>query len=229
MKRLLFSAALAAGLGLGAACRAGGARRGAAAAPGDPALRRRGAAGSAAVGSVAGRAPAATVVLLADPLEADGSLPGAVAPAGGAGIPRIELGVREGRIEPRISAAAMRSELSLVSKDDVFADVSAYFGLTESAFRHKFVLAGDRFSFRLSRPGLMVFENENRPSDRSYLYVAPTAAVTVAGEEGRYEIGGIGAGRHRFTAWNEARGVVDAAAVVQRGKTSTLDFVFPGR
>jgi hypothetical protein len=72
----------------------------------------------------------------------------------------------------------------------------------------------------------MLFEDENRPTDRSYLYVAPTPAFAVAGEDGRYEIARVPAGRRRFTAWNLEKGVRDAEATVRKGETTVLDFEF---
>jgi hypothetical protein len=137
-----------------------------------------------------------------------------------------QLRLRGGKIEPQICAASVGGEIVFTSEDETFSDVSAYYGLTELAFHRKFVLAGDRFSFTPVRPGLMLFEDENRPSDRAYLYVAPTPAFAVAGEDGRYEIARAPAGRRRFTAWNLEKGVRDAEATVRKGETTVLDFPF---
>ena len=145
---------------------------------------------------------------------------------GGEPTAGARLGLRGGSIEPRISACSLGGQIVLVSEDATFSDVSAYYGLTESAFHRKFVLPGDRFAFAPVRPGLMVLEEENRPTDRAYLYVAPTPAFAVAGEDGRYEIARAPAGRHRFTAWNLERGLLDAETMVRKGETTALDFPF---
>lgn len=212
MSRALFAAALAvASASLLASCRAE--------APAPPARRP-----PRAFGSLRGRAPAQTVVFLADALDPDGNLPWPA--AGESGKERVELRLAGGKIEPPVSAAPLRATLVLVSEDDTFTDISAYYGLTESAFRHKFVLRGDRFSFELDRPGLMAFENENAPTVRQYLYVTPTPAFAVAGAEG-YAIARIPAGHHRFTAWSLEKGILEGEAKIRRGETATLDFEFP--
>ncbi len=187
--------------------------------PAPPARRR-----PPAFGSVRGRAPARTVVFLSDGLDPEGNVIGAD-PAGSGGA-RLELRLSGGRISPEISAAPLHATLVLLSDDEVFSDISAYYGLTDSAFRHKFVLRGDRFSFELARPGLMAFENENSPAQRSYLYVTPTPAFAVAGESG-YAIAKVPAGRRRFTAWNLEKGLLDAEAEIRAGETAELDFTYP--
>jgi len=171
----------------------------------------------ASAGTVTGTAPAASVVFLSPPIaELPPPAPGGV----------LKLEIRNGRVAPRVSAAAAGSSLQITLLDSVFSDLSVYFGLSEMAYRHKFVTAGDVSRTKLSRPGLMTIENENAPTERAYVYVAPTACFALAGSDGRYRLENVPAGKRRFTAWDEKRGTQDREVVVPTGGTVMLDFEF---
>jgi hypothetical protein len=169
----------------------------------------------APLGAIAGHAPAGTVVFLSVPVS---QLP---PPASGAAL---KLGVQNGRAVPRISAAQIGSSLQITLLDSVFSDLSVYFGLSELAFRHKFVVSGDVSRTKLSRPGLMTIENENSPTDRAYIYVAPTGWFSVTGADGSYRLEGVPAGTRRVTAWEEAHGTQDRLVEVPAGGMVQLDF-----
>ncbi|MGH9441254.1 MAG: carboxypeptidase-like regulatory domain-containing protein [Thermoanaerobaculia bacterium] len=169
----------------------------------------------ASVGIVAGRAPAGSVVFLSVPVE---EVP---PPASGAAL---KITVQKGRVVPAISAAQLGSSLQITLLDSEFADLSVYFGLSELAFRHKFVLPGDVSRTRLSRPGLMTIENENSPTERAFIYVASTACFAIAGSDGRYRLQSVPAGKRRITAWDEAKGTEDKDVVVPAGGEVGLDF-----
>lgn len=170
---------------------------------------------AARAGTVAGAAPAGSVVFLS-PTVAE--LP---PPASG---PALRLTVRNGRVSPGISAAQLGSPLQITALDAVFSDLSVYFGLSELAFRHKFVTAGDVSRTRLSRPGLMTIENENSPTDRAYIYVAPTACFSIAGPDGRYRLSGVPPGKRRITCWSEKTGTQDREVAVPAAGVAQLDF-----
>ena len=170
---------------------------------------------AARAGSVAGAAPAGSVVFLSPSVA---ELP---PPASGSAL---RLTVRNGRVSPAVSAAQRGSSLQITSLDAVFSDLSVYFGLSELAFRHKFVTAGDVSRTKLSRPGLMTIENENSPAERAYIYVAPTACFAVAGPDGRYRLSEVPPGKRRITCWNEKTGTQDREVVVKAGETVVLDF-----
>jgi len=182
-----------------------------------PALFLAAAGSPAATGTIVGRSPAASVVFLSVPVsEVPPPAPG----------PAVRLAVQNGRIAPKISAAAIGSPLEITLLDSVFADLSVYFGLSDLAFRHKFVLPGDVSKTKLSRPGLMTIENENAPTERAYVYVTSTSHFAVVGSDGRYRLEGVPAGKRRVTAWDETRGTQDRDVVVPAGGTTTLDFEF---
>ncbi len=180
-----------------------------------PVLLLAAAGGQAAPGTVLGRCPAATVVFL--------SVPVAELPRPAPGL-AVRLAVQNGRVAPRISAAPAGSSLQITLLDTVFADLSVYFGLSDLAFRHKFVTQGDVSKTRLSRPGLMTIENENAPTERAYVYVTPTSHFAVAGSDGRYRLEGVPAGKRRVTAWDEKHGTQDRDVVVPAGGTVELNF-----
>jgi hypothetical protein len=161
------------------------------------------------------------VVFVSGPIDLAGE------PIPSAPAPPLKVEIRAGHLVPRITAARLGTELQILLTDDGFADLAAYFGLSELAFRHKFVLAGDRFSFSLSRPGLIVLENENRPTDRGYLYVTPADNFAIADGAGNYALPGVPSGKHWFTAWNEQSGVLEREAAVEPGQGLVLDFEFP--
>jgi hypothetical protein len=182
-----------------------------------PALLLAAAGGPAATGAVAGRSPAASVVFLSVPVsEVPSPAPGVV----------VRLAVEDGRVAPKISAAGIGSSLQITLLDTVFADLSVYFGLSDLAFRHKFVMPGDVSKTKLSRPGLMTIENENAPTERAYVYVTPTSHFVVAGSDGRYRLEGVPAGKRRVTAWDEAKGTQDREVVVPAGGIVELNFEF---
>lgn len=142
----------------------------------------------------------------------------------GAGGAALKLGLQNGRVLPRISAARIGSSLQITLLDSVFSDLSVYFGLSELAFRRKFVVPGDVSKTTLSRPGLMTIENENSPTDRAYIYVVSTPSFAVAGGDGRYRLEGVPPGKRRFTAWDETHGTQDREVVVPAGGTGELNF-----
>ncbi len=171
--------------------------------------------GAAPSGSIAGRAPAETVVFL--------SVPVAEMPSRGS-EPVLRLEIQNGRVQPRVSATPVGAALRIKSLDAVFSDFSVYFGLSELAFRRKFVLPGDVSKTKLSRPGLMTLENENSPADRAYIYVAPTPVFAISDSAGRYRLENVPAGKRRITAWDEKKGTRDRDVVVRPGATTVLDF-----
>ena len=168
-----------------------------------------------AAGTVAGRAPAGAVVFVAVPVS---EIPPPAAEAS------LRLGVEKGRVLPRISAAQLGTSLRITLLDTVFADLSVYHGLSELAFRRKFVVPGDVSLSTLKRPGLMTIENESSPTDRAYIYVAPTACFAVVGGDGRYRLEAVPPGKRRVTAWDETRGTEDREVVVPAGGTVQVDF-----
>lgn len=170
---------------------------------------------AAQAGTVAGHARPGTVVFL--------SVPVAEVPHP-ASDSLLRLGLQNGRVFPRISAAQIGSSLQITLLDTVFSDLSVYFGLSELAFRRKFVTPGDLSRTKLSRPGLMTIENENSPTDRAYIYVTPTPHFAVVTADGLYRLEGVPAGRRRVTAWDETRGTQDRDVVVPKGGTVELDF-----
>lgn len=173
--------------------------------------------GPAATGAVVGRSPASSVVFLSVPVsEVPPPAPGLA----------VRLAVQNGRVAPKISAAAIGSSLQITLLDAVFADLSVYFGLSDLAFRHKFVTPGDVSKTKLSRPGLMTIENENAPTERAYVYVTSTPHFAVVGGDGRYRLEGVPAGKRRVTAWDEARGTQDKDVVVPAGGAVNVDFEF---
>ncbi|HKB72269.1 MAG TPA: hypothetical protein VKH46_15620 [Thermoanaerobaculia bacterium] len=141
----------------------------------------------------------------------------------------LHLDVRGGFVVPRVSCAPMHSPVVLVARDDVFADVAAYVGLSDLLFRRKFVLPGDRFQSTLDRPGLVTLESEVRPLTRGYVYVTPTAVAAVAGADGRYVLQNVPAGRRRFTAWNPEKGIADREIDVPRSGSAVFDVEFPSK
>ncbi len=175
--------------------------------------------GPVATGTVVGRSPAASVVFLAVPVSEVQVPP----PAPG---PTVRLAVQNGRVAPKISAAGIGSSLQITLLDAVFADLSVYFGLSDLAFRHKFVTPGDVSKTKLSRPGLMTIENENAPTERAYVYVTPTPHFAVVGSDGRYRLDGVPTGKRRVTAWDEAKGTQDRDVVVPAGGAVNVDFEF---
>jgi hypothetical protein len=58
----------------------------------------------------------------------------------------------------------------------------------------------------------------------AYLMVLDDAAFDVAGEDGRYRIGGLPAGRHTVRLWNERGGEREQAVELSAGARRTLDF-----
>jgi hypothetical protein len=171
-----------------------------------------------APGRIEGRAPAETVIFLAPPVPEIREMAHPTKP--------LRLEVRGGDLFPRVSCAPLHAPLVLEGKDDVFADIAAYVGVSDMIFRRKFVLPGDRFQTTLDRPGLVTLESEVRPVRRAYVYVIPTAVGTVAGADGRYILDNVPPGRHRFTAWNDARGILDREMDVVAGRTMALDWEF---
>ena len=166
-------------------------------------------------GAVAGRAPAESVVFLVVPVsEVSPSASGAA----------LKLAIQNGLVVPRVTAAPLGSALQITQLDSVFSDLSVYFGLSELAFRRKFVLPGDVSHSKLTRPGLMTIENENDPTHRAYIYVTPTGHFAVTGANGRYRLENVPAGKRRFTAWDEKNGTLDREVVVKAGETGQLDF-----
>lgn len=180
-----------------------------------PALLLAAAGGQAATGAVAGRSPAFSVVFL--------SVPVSEVPPPAQGL-AVRLAVQNGRVAPKISAAGIGSSLEITLLDAVFADLSVYFGLSDLAFRHKFVVEGDISKTKLSRPGLMTIENENAPTERAYVYVTSTPHFAVVGSDGRYRLEGVPAGKRRVTAWDETHGTQDREVVVPAAGTVTVDF-----
>jgi hypothetical protein len=178
-------------------------------------LRHAVAAAAAQAGTVAGHARPGSVVYLAVPVAE-------VPPV--AAVAALKLGLQNGRVLPRISAAQIGSSLQITLLDSVFSDLSVYFGLSELAFRRKFVVPGDVSKTTLARAGLMTIENENSPTDRAYIYVAPTPSFAVAGGDGRYRLEGAPPGKRRVTAWDETHGTQDRDVVVPAGGTVQLDF-----
>lgn len=169
-------------------------------------------------GKIAGHALPGTVVYLADSV---------VIPAAGSLPPRratLRLSLAGGKVTPRISATPANSLLILSSADVTVSDVVVYYGVSDLAFAHKFVDAGDRYEFLLARPGLMLVTNENRPGEQGWIYVTPHRSLAVVGADGEYSLGPLRAGRHRITAWNEKEGTRDATVEVSGGKTVTLNF-----
>jgi hypothetical protein len=173
------------------------------------------AAGPASAGAVSGKAQPDTVVFLTVSVA---ELP----PVNSDAI--LKLGLQKGRVVPRVSAAPLGAGLRITLLDSVFADLSVYFGLSEMAFRHKFVVPGDVSRTRLSRPGLMTIENENSPTDRAYVYVTPTAVFAVSDSAGRYRLENVPAGKRRITAWDEKGGTKDKDVIVPAGGEVGLDF-----
>jgi hypothetical protein len=141
----------------------------------------------------------------------------------------LHLDVRDGFVVPRVSCAPMHSAVVLVAADSVFADVAAYIGVSDLLFRHKFVLAGDRFQGSLDKPGLVTLESELKPLTRGWIYVTPTALGTVVGPGGRYDLDRVPAGRRRFTAWHPEKGILDREIDVPASGSAAFDVVFPGR
>ncbi len=166
-------------------------------------------------GAVAGRAPAESVVFLAVPVS---EVP---PPAEGSSL---KLAIQNGLVAPRVSAAQLGSALQITQLDSVFSDLSVYFGLSELAFRRKFVLPGDASHSRLSRPGLMTIENENDPTHRAYIYVTPTRHFAITGADGHYRLEGAPAGKRRFTCWDEKNGTHDREIEVKAGETVQVEF-----
>ena len=136
----------------------------------------------------------------------------------------LRLVLQNGRVVPKVSAAQVGSSLQITLLDAVFSDLSVYFGLSDLAFRRKFVTPGDVSRSTLSRPGLMTIENENSPTERAYIYVAPTPHFAVADARGRYRMEGIPAGKRRVTAWDETKGTQDRDVAVKAGETVEVDF-----
>jgi hypothetical protein len=167
----------------------------------------------APAGAVAGTARPGSVVFLSAPVSE-------IPPP--ASAPALRLGLQNGRVAPKVSAAQVGSPLQITLLDAVFSDLSVYFGLSDLAFRRKFVTPGD--VSRTSRPGLMTIENENSPTERAYIYVAPTPHFAVADAAGRYRMEGVPAGKRRVTAWDEAKGTQDRDVEVPAGGTVELEF-----
>jgi hypothetical protein len=136
----------------------------------------------------------------------------------------LKLGIQKGRVAPRVSAPPLGSALHITLLDSVFSDLSMYFGLSEMAFRHKFVVPGDVSRTRLSRPGLMTIENENSPTDRAYVYVTPTAVFAISDSAGRFRLENVPAGKRKITAWDEKHGTRDKEVLVPASGQVGLDF-----
>lgn len=171
--------------------------------------------------AVSGRAPADTVVFLAPPVS---EIREDLRPK-----KPLRLEVRGGDVLPRVSCAPVHTPLVLEGKDDVFADIAAYIGLSDMILRRKFVLPGDRHEAILDRPGLVTLENEVHPLRRAYIYVVPTAIAAVAGSDGRYILPNVPAGRRRFTAWNPEKGIVDRWIDLVAGVPFVWDVEFTRR
>jgi len=177
-----------------------------------------GAAASGASGTVAGGAAAGAVVFRSDPVEA---------PARSASPPAaLRLAIRQGVVQPRVSAAPMGAMLKLRLDDGESAEIAGYLGLSDRVFRKTFVQAGDAFDYLLTKPGVVVFENEWRPLERSWLYVTPHAEAAVADAAGRYELSGLSPGFHRVTAWSPEKGMREARVEVREGGRTIFDFDF---
>jgi hypothetical protein len=136
----------------------------------------------------------------------------------------LRLAIENGRVLPRISAAQLGSRLQITLVDAVWADLSVYHGLSELAFRRKFVTPGDASLSKLERPGLMTIENENSPTERSYIYVTPTPCFAIAGADGRYKLVNVPPGKRRVTAWDEKNGTQDKDVDVPKSGEVELDF-----
>lgn len=170
---------------------------------------------TAKTAAVVGHAPPGTVVFLAVSVS---ELPPPAASAS------LHLGIQDGKVMPRVSAAQLGSSLRITLLDTVFADLSVYHGLSEVAFHRKFVVPGDTSLTKLERPGLMTIENENSPTERFYVYVTPTASFVVAGADGRYRLENVPPGKRRITAWDEKNGTQDKEVEVPKSGEVGLDF-----
>lgn len=140
----------------------------------------------------------------------------------------LNLDVRDGFVVPRISCIPLHASVVLELRDETFADIAAYWGMSDVIFRRKFVLPGDRWQAVLDRPGLVTLESEVRPLVHGYIYVTPTPVASVAGADGRYALEGVPAGRRRFTAWHEKQKILDFDVDVPAGG-ATRDIAFPSR
>jgi hypothetical protein len=78
-------------------------------------------------------------------------------------------------------------------------------------------------SLRFDKPGLVSVYCNIHPDMAAYLMVLD-AAFGVSGEDGRYRIGGLPAGRRTVRLWNERGGEREEVVELAAGQRRTLDF-----
>jgi plastocyanin len=156
---------------------------------------------------------------------------GEVAPAAGAvvwlpGTPQIavarpSLTSREKRFVPHVLAIPRGATVVFPNVDRIYHNV---FSVTPGhAFDLGLYRKGASRSLRFDKPGLVSVYCNIHPDMAAYLMVLD-AAFGVSGEDGRYRIGGLPAGRRTVRLWNERGGEREEVVELAAGQRRTLDF-----
>jgi plastocyanin len=146
-------------------------------------------------------------------------LPGT--PASGSARPTLTS--RDKRFEPHVLAVTRGTTVSFPNVDRIYHNV---FSLTPGhAFDLGLYRKGASRTFRFEKPGLVSVYCNIHPDMAAYLMVLEDAAFGMTGEDGRYRIGGLPAGRWTVRLWNERGGEREERVALAPGARQTLDLV----
>jgi plastocyanin len=172
--------------------------------------------------------PPAELTGLVEVKGADGALrPGAGtvvwvpgAPATAAARPTMTS--KDKRFEPHVLAVSRGTSVVFPNVDKIFHNV---FSLSQgNAFDLGLYRKGASRATRFDTPGLVSVYCNIHPDMAGFVMVLDGAAFAVAGEDGRYRIAGIPAGRRSVRVWHERGGEREVAADFVAGGRRTLDF-----
>lgn len=146
-----------------------------------------------------------------------------VAPSGGA---RPTMTSQEKRFVPHVLAVSRGSAVTFPNVDRIFHNV---FSLSSgNAFDLGLYRKGASRSARLDKPGIVSVYCNIHPDMAGFIMVLDEAAFGVTGEDGRYRIGSLPAGRRTVRLWNERGGEREFTVELVAGARRNLDVELDG-
>ena len=129
---------------------------------------------------------------------------------------------------PHVVVAPQGSTIDVVNSDRALHTVRAQAG-DGKLMNYAMPIPGHVVPTRLKKDGIFRVSCDVHPWMRAWIAVLPTTAYALTGEDGRYRIDGVPAGKHRVRIWHERLGEREADVVVPPSGTVTHDVRFTSR
>jgi len=156
------------------------------------------------------------IVAYLEPLE-----PGRAAPATAAPGPPTLIRQKNARFAPAFAVVTVGESVEMVNDDFIFHNVFSY--SKPNDFDLGVYPSGESRFVVFRTPGVVKTYCSIHESMNGTLFVAPTRYHALVEPDGRFEIGGVPAGRFRLATWSEKLPVASRVVEVVAGRRTRVD------